>query len=172
MATRHMTDEELQAYLDKGPSFMDQVFHAHLGECSECRARLHQYRAVYDALAVEQEFELSDGFADRVMARVATESVGHAKRSWGGLLAMAAGVILAFGVTAYYVDFAPIMNQFASLFQPSVQAGVKAIDDAHKTVDSGTGNTLMIVLFSLLILGAIAGADHLLFRHRGEKVCL
>ncbi len=172
MAARHMTDEEIQAYLERGASYMDQVFHAHLGECSECRRRLHEYRALYGALEEDRGFDLPSGFSDRVMTRIAAGSVERTERSWIGLLALAAGIVLALGVTAYYVDFGPMFTQFASVFKPGVQAGVQVIDDANRTVKSSGGNTVSIVLFSLLILAAIAGADHLLFRHKGEKLCL
>lgn len=171
MATRHMTDEEIQAFLEKGTSALDQVFTGHLDECPQCRRQVQEYRALYGSLGEDRDFELAPGFSDAVMARVAAESEAQAKKRLGGMLLSVLGALAAVALIAYFVDFTPVLNAFTEMLQPSLHAGAEAFNDTRNTLDNG-GNAVTIVLFAVLVIGAIAGADHLLFRGRGNRYCL
>lgn len=182
MAARHMTDDEIQAYLETGTSALDQVFDSHLMECRSCRERVESYRAMFGALGEERGFELSPGFAEAVTARIAVEQAAGAKRRWQGILWSLLGVMASFAAMAVFMDLGAFWNRLAAVLGPSVEEGTRAFGETRKavesfdglqqTVASDGGSTLIIIVFCLLILGAVAGADHLLFRGRQAKYCL
>lgn len=171
MAVRHMADDEIQAYLEKGTSAMDQVFDAHLLECRECRMRVEEYRRLFQVIGEDRGFELSPGFAEAVTARIVAEQVEIARRRWFNLLLMLAGVVVAFGAMAYFMDLQPLWDRLVGVFAPSFQRSAAALGEAQQTVTADTG-TILMILFCVLILAAVAGADHLLFRQRQAKYCL
>jgi len=173
MASRHMTDDEILAYLDQGASSLDRVFHTHLDQCEDCRARVEQYRSLYSSLEEDREFQLSPGFSGTVVARVAAENSLAAGRPWGSILLTAAGIAVGIGLAAYFIDFGPLLSRFAAIFQPSIDAGARIVGETETTVKGADSNSGVIILISALILVAIAGADHLLFRgRRAEHVCI
>ncbi len=69
MTDRHLTEEQLQDYLDGALAESDPVIR-HLDDCPRCRQALQSYRRLYDALELEPARELSPDFADKVVARL------------------------------------------------------------------------------------------------------
>jgi predicted anti-sigma-YlaC factor YlaD len=70
LVVRHLTDDEIQAYLDLraeglAPDLMD-----HLETCGTCRAAVRAYQALYARLADDRGFEAPPGFAANVIARL------------------------------------------------------------------------------------------------------
>ncbi len=171
MAVRHMADDEIQAYLEKGTSALDQVFDAHLSECRECRERVNEYRRLFTVIGEDRGFELSPGFAEAVTARIVTEQAEAARRRWTSLLLILAGAVVAFGAMAYFMDLRPLWDSLVGVFAPSLQRSAAALDGVQRTVTADTA-TILMILFCVLILAAVAGADHLLFRQRQAKYCL
>ncbi|MGD8277385.1 MAG: zf-HC2 domain-containing protein [Gemmatimonadota bacterium] len=76
----HLTGDRLDAYCD-GSLEKDErgAVDAHVAHCSQCRAEVEDWRAVYAALAALPRFAPRKGFVDRVMARVRIRLPWHAR---------------------------------------------------------------------------------------------
>jgi len=177
-----MTDDEMQAYLETGTSALDQVFESHLAECRDCRERVESYRALFAALGRDPGWVLSPGFVGAVEARLAADRAAGAKRRWYHALWWLGGMAAAFGATAYFMGLGTFTGYLRGVFEPSLQHGTRAFNNARQAVGTlegvpqsvagDGGNTLIVVGICLLILAAVAGADHLIFRSRQAKFCL
>lgn len=69
MNQKHLTDEQLQDYLDGNISESDPIA-IHVQNCSRCREALKLYEDLRLGLERETAIELSPGFADAVMDRL------------------------------------------------------------------------------------------------------
>ncbi|MGB2982199.1 MAG: zf-HC2 domain-containing protein, partial [Candidatus Zixiibacteriota bacterium] len=68
MSLKHLTDEEIQNYLDGNLSRdIALLTERHLETCPLCREAVKQYQGVYAGLDKEEGFELSKGFAKSVV---------------------------------------------------------------------------------------------------------
>ena len=74
----HLTDEQLNEYLDSPPvPGLPSPVALHLDTCDECQTRLNDLRAVFTALESLPEVKLSRDLTSSVMAKL--------RPSWGGL---------------------------------------------------------------------------------------
>lgn len=74
---RHLLPEEIDLLLDGEVGFGVQPLRAHARQCSECRARLDDARAVTAALEQLPHFTPPASFADGVMSRVHVFEPAH-----------------------------------------------------------------------------------------------
>ncbi len=65
---RHLSDEEIQDFLE-GETGNREAIAAHLSACPECRMELSLYRELYQQMAADGGFQLSPGFADRILQK-------------------------------------------------------------------------------------------------------
>ena len=172
MATRHMTDDQIQAYLETGASALDQVFHTHLNECADCRRRVNEFRRLYHTLSEERGFDLSAGFSESVMVRVAAAEADAKRRRWWNLLLIALGMLVAVGAAAYFMNWEPLVQSIVSVFQPSVERSAEVLGRTDGVIGETSKGTILIIVFSVVVLAIVAGADHLLFRSRQTRYCL
>jgi hypothetical protein len=76
----HLTGDRLEAYCDGSLAKDERVAaDAHVAHCSQCRAEVEDWRAVYAALAALPRLGPRPGFADRIMARVRIPQPWHAR---------------------------------------------------------------------------------------------
>ena len=69
MAVAHLTDEEIQAFLDSKQS-LDSSTAQHVGKCDACSERQQQYKLLYRELNRQPVINLSKHFEDTVLQKV------------------------------------------------------------------------------------------------------
>jgi predicted anti-sigma-YlaC factor YlaD len=70
MSIKHLTDEEIQLYLDECEVVNRDHVERHLQFCDECRNLAAQYHLLYDELKSEPSFHLRADFKSDVLARI------------------------------------------------------------------------------------------------------
>ncbi len=73
MRLNHLTEQDVQIYLDSGRTELAERVEAHIQDCDACRAAVEQYAKLYAAIELTGRKAADGSFADRVMARVAAE---------------------------------------------------------------------------------------------------
>jgi anti-sigma factor RsiW len=79
----HLSEEEIQAYLDAGPSSEEtqrMCVETHLRDCPSCRRVFEEYRELYAALACESLFSIPAG-AKATVHPVGARARGHHGRA-------------------------------------------------------------------------------------------
>lgn len=93
MALKHLTDAQIQEYLDGNVSKNSWIAD-HLKSCGDCEAQIDEYSSLYSALEVEEKVGLSANFADGVVAKLTVQaSATPGFQIWQIFLA-----VLGFGV--------------------------------------------------------------------------
>jgi anti-sigma factor RsiW len=169
MQLKHLTDEEIQDYLDGNLSRdIALLTERHLETCPLCREAAKQYQGVYAGLDEDKGFDLSKGFAKSIVSMLPAE--GEAKTSPDLLnifLAVLAAVFAA-GVTIYYVDLRPLGRAFSHILPgPQLGSGVVAFVEEFLIGLNGNLGLLILGVLTLLIIG---GLDRLLLQPRYRRV--
>ncbi len=151
---KHMTDHEIQAYLDGGLPNHSEV-ERHLKNCQHCQTALTIYKQLFYGLNADQGFMLSANFADEVVAKVE-----HLKKPWAewlenGLIVFA--LIAGLAAIGYFLDV-------ASFLSGSSQS-LKKILHTFRWLGSSQG---MLFIVAAIIVGFFGLLDRFLghTRHR------
>ena len=170
MAVRHLTDEQIQRYLD-GDMSRDSDAAYHLQHCPACQRQLELYREVYEGLQQDVSFELAPGFAESVMNRLAAAPERSPRVSSVGLILLAFGTVAVAGLALYFLEVKALTEVLASLSAFGVEFGSSFVESLRVTMAS-LGVSMDIVLSTGLILLTFAAIDRILVRYRGSHFCL
>lgn len=168
----HITDEQLQAYLD-GTLAKTDAMEAHLASCPHCRQALEVYRQLYTAIEEEAAPELSPDFADRVMARLPeSEIAADAEEFVRGFrlrdsLVFIVAFIAVISAAMYFLNPVTLFRSVEDVSAPSLadntylSAFLKDLSGLH--LDGS------IVLFTVLTFLGIALIDRVLVHRRRHR---
>jgi len=168
MATAHVTDQQIQDYMD-GMLPYDQaaILEGHIQSCQKCQTELAHYQGLYAGLKDDAAFALSPGFSNAMIKAVRAE----AKQAWlarlWNLLLPVLGIAVGIGVMVIYVDFKPFIKAFEDSLNPA-----RYFDNAVLTsltdVLSKLNVNLNLIVFAGLSLLVVILIDQLLSRHKAK----
>ena len=166
---KHLTDEEIQNYLDGNLSPEIAILtKRHLESCPLCRETVKQYQGVYAGLAEDKGFDLSKGFAKSVVKMLPAEGETKSPFDLLNVFLMILGVIVAAGVTIRYVDLRPLGRAFSHILPgPELGSGVVAFVEDLLIGLNGNLGLLILGVLTLLIIGAL---DRLLLQPKHRRV--
>lgn len=120
--TNHLTDDQLNEYLDAG-THVDRYTRTHLDACVDCRARFDDLRAVFTALESLPEAKLPRDLTASILARLPQKHISPAWRWFFaaqvvGALAIAAWLSSSFELPSTILAYQPptFDSLLASLF--------------------------------------------------------
>jgi hypothetical protein len=169
MQLKHLTDEEIQDFLDGNLS--DEItlsIRRHLESCTLCRQTVKQYQSVYSGLGREEGFELSKGFVKSVVKMLPAQ--GETKSPFGLLNACLTilAVIVAAGVTIRYVDLRPLGSALSHLLPgPQLGSGMLAFVEDFLIGLNGNLGFLILGVLTLVIIG---GLDRFLLQPKQTRL--
>lgn len=162
MALRHLTDEEIQQYLDGGLTKGQTQLHTHLETCKFCQKELQQYKSLYMGLSKDVNFALSANFANSVVARVQVDAkrTSHV-RLWNIVFAALVMIAGAAAVTVYFIDFEFLSDSISKIFGVFGYLNL-AIFSPIKNYLSRLDMDFRILALAGLVLILISAIDHFL----------
>lgn len=113
MAQRHLTDFEVQEYLDGSLQQRHPLLALHAERCPRCQEELREYNRLYGLLSCADTCELSPDFARSVREEI-DSMVTERRRSrlLDHLLFLGVGLVLA-SAAWYFVDLAALWSGLA-----------------------------------------------------------
>ena len=104
----HLSEEQIQLYLDNQEIPNVKTVEKHLNECSDCRKRMEEYRQVYVALSSDPFPALPKEFSKQVVSRIS----GTSESKWQFF---ESGFIVAFfligaAVGLYFINPLPFLS--------------------------------------------------------------
>ncbi len=165
---KHLTDGQLQDYLDGNRGNDVAEIETHLACCTECRDNLEQYSVLFGVLEDESDlFALPDDFADKV-ADAAGPIPTSALSLWGmASSVMAAVVVLVGGIyflatrTGFFTTARAKLGEFSHVFD--------VFGDSMDAVVTGLNLNGNLLATALLILGLYAILDRVIAEMRHSK---
>ena len=169
MQLKHLTDQEIQSYLDGNLSSEIAILtKRHLETCPLCREAVKQYQGVYAGLDEDKGFDLSKGFAKSVVKMLPPQGETKSPFDLLNVFLTILGVIVAAGVTIYYVDLRPLGRAFSHIL-PGPQLGSGVVTFVEDLLVGLNGNLGLLILGVLTLL-IIGGLDRLLLQPRHRRV--
>lgn len=155
----HLSDEDLQKYLDKDPELNRAQIDRHLKNCDRCRQHYMVYKHLYAGLSDEAGFMLSANFSESVVSRIRKKREKTYSFFESVLLAIAG--LFSVGLLIYFTNLGDIMQ---SVFKKNAQE----IEPFLKVIGDAFGGNLTIFLFAIIIVILFGVADKLLLqtKHR------
>ena len=169
MQLEHLTDEEIQDYLDGNLSQkITLLVRQHLEECNRCRQTLKQYQSVYVGLEDDKKFELPKGFARSVVNQLPVEGEAKSYFSFLNIFLALLGAATFIGVTLYYINLKPL-GKILSHLLPGRELGAGLLD-LMKGLLLGMNGNAGFVIIALLTLIFVAGLDRFIFQPKYKRL--
>lgn len=151
----HLSDEEIQKYLDKDSGLNRADIEKHLKTCNSCRTNFIAYKQLYTNLEDETGFMLSANFSESVVSRI-KKSKEKTSNFFEGMLLTIAG-LFSIGLVFYFTNLG---NVLLNIFQKN-SAEVKPIIEGIGNI---FGSNLILILFAVIILILFGLADKLILQ--------
>lgn len=146
MNIKHISDQEIQSFLDGIDMEKRALIQEHLDSCSLCQNTLKTYQEIYRSISTAEISELSPGFSDRVMADLERklENKSQLKETLALIGLFLVGSIVSF----YFVNpFSSLLHLFKNLFSTAIQY----IDKILPTLNGYSSIIIMVVLILIVI---------------------
>lgn len=170
MNETHLTDEQLQAYLDGTIDDAAEV-ELHLEACPRCRRELEIYEQLYVTISEEDVPELSPDFIDRVMARLPeSENIADGEPLTGGfrvrdsLVFIVAAIAMIAGAI-YFINPATLFRSVDDVAAAPSLADNQFLSPFFKDL-SGLHLDMSIIIFAVLTFAGIILIDRILASRR------
>ena len=154
MAVTHLTDEQIQAFLDSNQN-PDSATTYHVQECQLCRERVQEYKSLYRELNRPPALKLSKGFEDTILKKVGLlpqTSQGFKLWHW---IVMALVFIIITGISAAFIGIDRVVQ-----IQQAIGKVLVATGDGLGSVRFVAQNVNLFVV-SILVLSAVSLLDRL-----------
>jgi anti-sigma factor RsiW len=170
MEMKHLSDEQIQDYLDGNPR-KDQIeIEVHLESCGQCREELERYRVLSQTLSEDPGFELSSGFAADVIAGMEESAAESFFFKVARVVLWMVGIAVSFGIAIYFTNMKMVVEKF-KLMQAEGQGIFDSIWAALQNLFAGSHNSLTLFALAALVIVGIALLDRMLKRFHREVTC-
>lgn len=165
MESKHLTDAEIQDYLDGNTGREDSTAAEHLDSCSLCKKNLELYRCLYSGLSDGAGYELSVDFADKVVSSVGLGYSRDYLKRYASVLVSIIGVVAAIAALYYFTDILKIIAGGAWFgWFDSILKG--RIFSSMTGYASSAGNSVSLIVSGGLALVTIWVVDRFMIRSK------
>ena len=109
---KHLTDDEIQDYLDGNISKDNIDIEKHLQTCRECRNALNQYNDLYDELKDDSDIPLPKNIAQSVVSKISVKTEVQSYNVSSDIPVGIIGITLMVIAMLYYFGLDRITNIF------------------------------------------------------------
>ena len=164
----HLTDDEIQEYLDGRLPDRAAAVETHLRGCKSCREKVKQYELLYADLETDQIPALHADFAGKVAAALGRQLATERRSRLRIILASVAGIICLLASAIYFLNVPHLLGALRKLSLENY-LNLEFVSRYKELVES-SGVNLSLVLFVLLALVAVWVIDYMVRRHSRRPV--
>jgi len=171
MEHKHLTDDEIQDFLDGNIPRGETDLRHHLERCEICTAALEQYKTVYVGLHKEPEFRLPKNFARSIVSKISPEHPIPSFFMSADIIPIVIGLVFALGAIFYFVDLKPVVEIIARISLPESAFKATFLTPVKNLLATLNGN-VGLLLFAGVALLFVAIVDHIIGKLRHQKLSL
>jgi len=165
MGLEHLTDEQIQDYIDGNLTDNLAEIEQHLESCQTCRNELAKYKVLTNALSEDIGFELSPDFASNVVSSVQEEGAEKFLYKISHVIMWVAGIMAGLALLIRFTDFEKAFVGFAQLGEQG-KGITETISSAFSNLFANSGMNLHLIGMAALVLVGIFLVDRLIARAR------
>ncbi len=159
----HLTDEDIQTYLEGNADRLPQKFQTHLETCTQCRTRLQAYDRLFTALSIDPSYRIRQRIVQKIMDNLPHHAGSTQLFPATETILISAGILAAMGATIIFVDLSPILDWIQRLTLPRLVFSpriIKSMGPLFKHLNSILG----LLPFAGLAFFMVAVMDRLVKR--------
>jgi len=166
MSLTHLTDEQLQLYLDGGKSEETLIIEEHLKLCKDCRQQLRAYQLVVAELQAEPTEVFSPGFESLIIDKI--QDKASVKLRIKNFLLHAAAIIFGAIISIYVVLSVQISESFERIFIDK-WIGARYIYDYVFSISSDLNVSIEVFISAGIILFFYGLFDRILMFAKNKR---
>jgi len=167
---KHLSDEQIQGYLDGNPREDIKEIESHLETCGHCREELERYRILSRSLAEDPGFELSADFAKNVITGMEESAAEGFLFKVSRIVLWMVGAAVSLGIAIYFSNMKTVVEKFR-VMQAEGRGLFESIWSALQNLFSGSQQSLTLFALAGLVIVGIALLDRLITRFHREVTC-
>lgn len=157
--TGHLTDSQIQEYLDHSGHVSRKQLLEHVDQCQACSQKLKQYQSLYAGLSLEPATQLPADFAS-LTAKAAMLQKTKSRLNLSNDVLLIGGLgLVTLGASAFFIDWHAVKGVLENAAQ-----GLQILTNPknHLLADliDNMGSSLSLIPVAALALGFIALLDH------------
>lgn len=159
---KHLSDQEIQDYLDGSIGIERAEIEEHLLSCNACQRSRDAYQQLYLALSQEPATQLSTQFSDTIIAKITSETLKISQAAEWVLFTISAvvGVMILIFIMASNFSGSQIADFSSQVQQLLPVSGFLKVFPA---------NNFNLFLFALVVLAAIGIFDKFILQNRLKR---
>ena len=165
MSDRHLTDDEIQSYLDNDSLIDLRGIEQHLKTCEKCRIELAGYQQLYSGLNEDAGFNLSHDFVQTVISKTIKPELDESRGFYKDLVLGLIGVLSGLGILLYFTGFKPLPGFIAGIQQKQISL-IKSIFNDFFVLISDLKLDAHLLLYITMVLVVIAALDYIISRKK------
>lgn len=169
MNSRHLTEEELQDYLDESPTAERRYIEEHLKSCQLCTKTLKEYKKLYAELKADKGFELSPDFSSSVISRLPKEEVSRSGIRYKTILMAGISLLVMFCTAIYLLNWKGIARFISDIISPYFGT-ISAYGELFGRFFANLNINLGLLALSVLVLLVISLLDYILLSRRDKLI--
>lgn len=162
---QHLTEDEIQTYLDGCSKEARQPIEAHLAKCPACRMLLNDYKRLYVALADDSGLVPVKNLPLVVAARLGQRPRPSRRRLPSEIMVGTAGIATALVLAFYFLDLSDAIVGFVTHLPQLIRETLGQVT-MLRDLTAAHGTTLILVTFAGMILTIVAILDTARLRRR------
>jgi hypothetical protein len=169
MELRHITDEEIQDYLDGNIPEENKYIQEHLKACERCRKALLEYQSLYLGLKKDQGFELPASFPKTVISKLPEEEIARSRPKYFEFAFIILGILIAGFVSVQFINFRPLLNIISGIQIPLsgfIYTFIHSFEILLKTLNINTS----LIIFSALTIIIIKVLDYIILHPKQKPI--
>jgi hypothetical protein len=161
MSHQHLSDDEIQDYLDGNYHKNNDAIRSHLHTCDICEYKLSLYKNIYSELNKNAEFVLSPQFPQEMASIVQKETPALSRINISDTVLSIVIFIIGISATLLLVDYKAVGKIFTSLYLPKFNF-ITLLFSTLRSIFVNTNMNLGLIVFALIILLCIYILDRLI----------
>jgi len=152
MALRHLTDEEIQDYLDTDSSSQNMSVQKHLETCELCQEALEKYKKLCMELRKEPGLGLPKRFAEAVISKLPEAPRIKTHKNYSEILLLVIGILACLSTTLYFLDWKPIVKTITHIPLPQFEFLIAFVESIGSLLVNLKININLLLLSGLTLL--------------------
>jgi len=166
MEINHLTDEQIQDFVDGNLEDENLEIESHLHSCADCAREVAHYRKLSSMLAEETGFELSPDFASEVLAYMNEQGAERFFHKLAQATMWAAGAIVGLILLIRFTRFEDAFKGFTS--GENGQGYFEIVITSFQNLFADSGSNLGMIALAVAVLFTIFIIDRLIAKARKD----
>ena len=169
MELRHLTDEEIQDYLDGNIPEGDELIQKHLRRCERCRKALLEYQSLYQGLKDDRGFKLPAGFPKAVLSKLPEEESVKARFKYYEFAFILLGILVAGFVSLQFMNLRPLIQTLSGIPMPKF-GFIHTFFNSFETLLKALNIEGSLIFFAALAILIISALDYVILHPKQKPI--